>query len=109
MNTIKIKTVTLFATLLVASALTHAETAEADNIARGLAISVEVDKRDTGFIDSTANMTMELRKHLKLVAMAISPCQSSTGLLMLRAPLSLLFRMPWFPMNNGYTCQHLNV
>ena len=34
-----------------------AETAEE----KGLAIAIEADKRDTGFIDSTANMTMELR------------------------------------------------
>ena len=27
----------------------------------GLAIAIEADKRDTGFVDSTANMTMELR------------------------------------------------
>jgi len=57
MNTIKIKTITLLATLLAASALVHAETAEE----KGLAITIEVDKRDTGFLDSTANMTMELR------------------------------------------------
>jgi len=35
----------------------HAETAEE----KGLAIAVEADKRDEGFGDSTANMTMELR------------------------------------------------
>ena len=34
-----------------------AETAEE----KGLAIAMEADKRDTGFVDSTANMTMELR------------------------------------------------
>lgn len=34
-----------------------AETAEE----KGLAIAIEADKRETGFIDSTANMTMELR------------------------------------------------
>lgn len=47
--------------LLLLSATIHAETAEADNIARGLAIAIESDKRDTGFVDSTAKMTMELR------------------------------------------------
>lgn len=35
----------------------HAETADE----KGLAIAVEADKRDEGFGDSTANMTMELR------------------------------------------------
>ena len=35
----------------------HAETAEE----KGLAIAVEADKRDEGFGDSTANMTMELK------------------------------------------------
>ena len=34
-----------------------AETAEE----KGLAIAIEADKRDSGFVDSTANMTMELR------------------------------------------------
>ncbi len=34
-----------------------AETAEE----KGLAIAIEADKRDTGFVDSTAKMTMELR------------------------------------------------
>ncbi len=57
MNTTTIKTMTLFTTLLVVSALLHAETAED----KGLAITMEVDKRDTGFVDSTASMTMELR------------------------------------------------
>jgi outer membrane lipoprotein-sorting protein len=50
-------------TMLAAIAITMlpvtllAETAED----RGLAIAVEADKRDEGFDDSTANMTMELR------------------------------------------------
>jgi len=38
-----------------------ADTDDDKNIARGLAIAVEADKRDTGFGDSTANMVMELR------------------------------------------------
>ena len=48
----------LFAVLLQASIVNAvAETAEE----KGLAIAIESDKRDTGFADSTANMTMELR------------------------------------------------
>ena len=43
------------------SAHVTAEPTDADNTARGLAIAVESDKRDTGFIDQTANMVMELR------------------------------------------------
>lgn len=61
---ITIKNTSLFVALLLSSTQIYAETAEADDIARGLAISIESDKRDTGFIDSTAKMTMELRnKH----------------------------------------------
>ncbi len=36
-------------------------TAYADDITRGLEIAKEADKRDTGFVDSTANMKMILR------------------------------------------------
>lgn len=55
--------VTMLRTLLAAIAITTlpvsllAETAED----RGLAIAIEADKRDEGFGDSIANMTMELR------------------------------------------------
>jgi len=46
--------------VLFNTGLTFAETAEE----KGLAIAVEADKRDTGFIDSTSKMIMELRnKH----------------------------------------------
>ncbi|MES0328565.1 MAG: outer membrane lipoprotein-sorting protein, partial [Gammaproteobacteria bacterium] len=38
-----------------------AETATETPEAKGLAIAVEANKRDNGFSDSTANMTMELR------------------------------------------------
>ena len=61
MNATQIKSTALLAALLITPTYTYAETAEADNIARGLAISIESDKRDTGFIDSTAKMTMELK------------------------------------------------
>ena len=61
MNSKTIKSTTLFAILLLASPLITAETTEADNISRGLEIAIESDKRDTGFIDSTAKMTMELK------------------------------------------------
>ena len=47
----------LFITLQSIAFNAAAETAED----KGLAIAVEADNRDTGFIDSTANMTMELR------------------------------------------------
>ena len=46
------------------SAYSHAEATEAaaeSTMARGLAIAVEADKRETGFIDVTAAMKMELR------------------------------------------------
>lgn len=55
--------ITMLRTMLAAIAITMlpvtllAETAED----RGLAIAVEADKRDEGFDDSTANMSMELR------------------------------------------------
>ena len=51
----------LLSSLLLASAHVFAESSEADSVARGLAIAVESDKRDTGFKDQTANMVMELR------------------------------------------------
>lgn len=47
----------MLATLLFTSISSNAETAEE----KGLAIAIESDKRDTGFVDSTAKMTMELR------------------------------------------------
>lgn len=47
----------LLANLLLMPVMSFAETAEE----KGLAIAIESEKRDTGFIDSTANMTMELR------------------------------------------------
>lgn len=43
--------------LLFNTSLVFSETAEE----KGLAIAVEADKRDTGFVDQTSNMTMELR------------------------------------------------
>jgi hypothetical protein len=57
MNAKRIKSTALFTILLLASPLITAETAEE----KGLAIAIESDKRDTGFVDSTAKMTMELR------------------------------------------------
>jgi outer membrane lipoprotein-sorting protein len=64
----QLKHVFLIAALTAASALfsipVFAETTEDDNIAKGMAIAVEADKRDTGFSDFTASMVMELRnKH----------------------------------------------
>jgi outer membrane lipoprotein-sorting protein len=47
----------LITALLLASGFIHAETAEE----KGKAIAVESDKRDSGFLDQTANMVMELR------------------------------------------------
>jgi outer membrane lipoprotein-sorting protein len=47
--------------MLLSPLLAHAETTEASNTERGLAIAIEADKRDTGFQDFTANMVMELR------------------------------------------------
>jgi basic membrane lipoprotein Med (substrate-binding protein (PBP1-ABC) superfamily) len=64
MNNRLLKNTILTSTLLLASGFIYAETAEATNTERGLAIAVESDKRDTGFSDQTANMVMELRnKH----------------------------------------------
>ena len=57
MNTTQIKSTALLAVLLIISTYAYAETAEE----KGLAISIESDKRDTGFVDSTASMTMELK------------------------------------------------
>lgn len=47
--------------LLLNTGLLYAEISEEKSIAKGLEISVEADKRDTGFSDFTANMVMELR------------------------------------------------
>ena len=52
-----LKTTIFTGTLLLASGLIQAETAED----KGMSIAVESDKRDTGFSDQTANMVMELR------------------------------------------------
>jgi len=61
---IRTKPLLIVAALLMTPTISSAETAETDNIARGLAIAVEADKRDTGFADQTASMVMELRnKH----------------------------------------------
>ena len=57
MNTKIITNAFILASLCLASSSSYAETAEE----KGLAIAVESDKRDTGFVDSTANMIMELR------------------------------------------------
>ncbi|MBE9567302.1 MAG: outer membrane lipoprotein-sorting protein [Proteobacteria bacterium] len=54
----------LLLTALTATALsttTAVLAGDEDDVARGLAIAIESDKRDTGFADQTANMTMELR------------------------------------------------
>ena len=53
----KLKAVTLTAALLVPCTAVLAETPEE----RGLAIAIEADKRDLGYVDSTANMKMTLR------------------------------------------------
>ena len=50
----------LFAATL-AVPFAYANAGDEENIAKGLAIAVESDKRDTGFLDQTANMVMELR------------------------------------------------
>ncbi len=57
---LKIPALLFIATSLVSS-FSYGETSEQENIAKGLAIAVESDKRDTGFSDQTANMVMELR------------------------------------------------
>ena len=54
-------TAVLFITASLLSSFSYGEASEEDNIAKGLAIAVESDKRDTGFADQTANMVMELR------------------------------------------------
>ena len=69
MTNSKIKSQLCLKTILIATSLlsclnafsVSAETDDDKNIARGLAIAVEADKRDTGFGDYTANMVMELR------------------------------------------------
>ncbi len=48
----------IFSTLLITSLI---PTSYADNVARGLEIAKEADKRDTGFIDSVAQMRMILK------------------------------------------------
>jgi outer membrane lipoprotein-sorting protein len=55
------RSVFLITAMLLSPLLAHAETAEASDTERGLAIAIEADKRDTGFEDFTANMVMELR------------------------------------------------
>jgi len=62
MSYLKIKaTALLLLATAVISPLTYGEPGDEENIKRGMAIAVESDKRDTGFIDQTANMVMELR------------------------------------------------
>jgi len=56
----KLKNIVLITSLLLITTQTHAETDDI-NIQKGLDIAIESDKRDTGFVDSTANMVMELR------------------------------------------------
>jgi outer membrane lipoprotein-sorting protein len=50
----------MFIIALLCSPVLHAMT-EQEQMAKGLEIAKEADKRDTGFIDSTADMVMELR------------------------------------------------
>lgn len=57
---LKIPALLFLATSLVSS-FSFGDASEQENIAKGLAIAVESDKRDTGFSDQTANMVMELR------------------------------------------------
>ncbi len=57
MNNKLLKNTILTSILLLAAGFIHAETAEE----KGKTIAVESDKRDTGFLDQTANMVMELR------------------------------------------------
>ncbi len=57
---LKIPALLFIATSLVSS-FSYGDAGEQENIAKGLAIAVESDKRDTGFSDQTANMVMELR------------------------------------------------
>ena len=52
-------TLKFFSAAIILSSLTHIS--YADDITRGLQIATEADQRDTGFIDSTANMTMLLK------------------------------------------------
>jgi len=62
MSSIRLKStaILLFAATLAAP-FGYANAGDEENIAKGLAIAVESDKRDTGFLDQTANMVMELR------------------------------------------------
>ncbi len=53
--------ITTFLLSCLATFSVSADTEDSKNIARGLEIAVESDKRDTGFGDFTANMLMELR------------------------------------------------
>jgi len=57
---LKIPALLFLATSLMSS-FSYGEASDEENIAKGLAIAVESDKRDTGFSDQTANMVMELR------------------------------------------------
>jgi len=60
----KLKYTTLITAMLVASTLVYAEENDEISSNKGLEIAIESDKRDTGFLDQTANMVMELRnKH----------------------------------------------
>ncbi len=62
MSSTKLKTAAfLLFTATLASSFSYANTDDDENIVKGLAIAVESDKRDTGFLDQTANMVMELR------------------------------------------------
>jgi len=55
-----IKNSLYFVSLILFLSVAHAEDSNKSN-EKGLAIAVEADKRDTGFVDSSANMVMELR------------------------------------------------
>lgn len=62
MSSTKFKiTALLFLATSLVSSFSYGDASEQENIAKGLAIAVESDKRDTGFSDQTANMVMELR------------------------------------------------
>jgi len=58
LNTYTKKSITTFISSLIF--MTSISTAYADDIARGLEIAKEADKRETGFVDSIANMKMLL-------------------------------------------------
>jgi len=55
-----IKNSLYLASLILFSSIAHAQDTYASN-EKGLAIAVEADRRDTGFVDSSANMVMELK------------------------------------------------